>query len=359
MESSKGSKTLRVVFPPMPVPGALAVLVPDDAEEELHALDEVGKRRVWRVRAILADTVPLAGAIETVLGYPGHPLLVLNVDSPLTIYLHHGADSVVFYELVATADGKLTHIEVDVDSPTPNEALVYARLAINELLDSMILGTGNIPIVIQRLELASPSSGRTIAYEAVLPSTTGLKLGPLGGIQSSRLFAPYLALLREAATSSSPFYRLLCAYRVYEGTNLIRRTLSELAQKLNVTDRLPSDPVVDPSDLVSRGLSEELCKGIKRAKDVFDALRDQRDGVAHFLLEGDERSGHVYVSDARMIRMYDVLARILLDLSARVVSDLLRFSNEKLSALMRGSVLPMKDFPGHRRRFIVRVPETS
>jgi len=313
VESSESPKTLRIVFPPKPVPGTLAVLVPHDCENELRALEETGGRIVWRVRAVLTDSIPLAGTLATVLGHPGHPLLFLHVDSPLTIYPHQGGDSVVFYDLVATPDGHVHHIEVDVESQTPNAALMYGRLAINQLLDAMLRATGTLPIVIQRLELASPSDDRTLAYETVLPSMTGIKLGPLGGIQSWPMFAPYLAVLREAETSSSPFYRLLCAYRVYEGTNLIRKTLNELKQKLNVGDRRPPDPEVNAVDLVERGMTEEFCKGVNYAKDLFDALRGHRDGVAHFLLEGDERSGHVYVSDSLTIRMYDVLSRVLLE----------------------------------------------
>jgi hypothetical protein len=355
-DSTTRLTTFKAVFPPKPVAGALAVLVPGDAEDELRALEQAAERRVWRIRAILSDSLALAGTVRAAFEHPGHPLLFLNVPSPLTIYLHHGGTSVVFYDLVGTPDGHLHHIEVDVESSSPNAALMYGRLAVNQLLDAMIRATGTTPILIQRLELASPSDGRTLAYETVLPSTEGIRIGPLGGIESWPMFAPYLAVLREAETSSSPFYRLLCAYRVYDGTNHIRKTIRALAQKLNVDDRLPSDPEVDARDLVERGLTEEFAKDVKRAGDLFNALREQRDAVAHFLLKGDEGEGHVYVSDALTIRIYDILSRILLDVAARVIADLHLFCSTKLWSVRRGSILPEKNLPEHRRRFIVRAP---
>jgi hypothetical protein len=48
-------------------------------------------------------------------------------------------------------------------------------------------------------------------------------------------FAPYDAIYREAVVSSSPFYRLLCAFRIYDGTTEIRRWLRQHA--INITLR--------------------------------------------------------------------------------------------------------------------------
>lgn len=88
-----------------------------------------------------------------------------------------------------------------------------------------------LPLVLTRLELVSPEDGEVIAYELVLPYRSGVRIGPFGGIDQLLPFPPYDAIYREAAVSGSPFYRLLCAFRIYDGTTDIRRWLREQCQQ--------------------------------------------------------------------------------------------------------------------------------
>jgi len=50
---------------------------------------------------------------------------------------------------------------------------------------------------------------------------------------------------------------------------------------------MPKEPAVDIARLQNLGFTVEFCAGIRTAKDVFDRLRDLRDAVAHFLIDGE------------------------------------------------------------------------
>jgi hypothetical protein len=98
----------------------------------------------------------------------------------------------------------------------------------------------------------------------LFPQGHQIAIGPLGGIQQAVLFAPYDAIYREALTSSSPFYRLLCAARIFEGISSIRKWIKEESDRRGVLAKMPSIPKVDPGFV--RGL------GVP-AESAFDWLR--------------------------------------------------------------------------------------
>jgi hypothetical protein len=81
-----------------------------------------------------------------------------------------------------------------------------------------------------------------IAYELVLPYRNGVRIGPLGGIDQLVPFAPYDAIYRGAVVSSGPFFRLLCAFRIYDETTEIRRWLRERCEQHRIQDRSPQTP---------------------------------------------------------------------------------------------------------------------
>jgi hypothetical protein len=146
-----------------------------------------------------------------------------------------------------------------------------------------------LPLTIQRLELVSQRDNGVLAYQLVFPYQRGVSIGPLGGVQRWAPFAPYGAIFREAIISTSPFYRLHCACGVYEGSNTVRRWMKEQRTRFNLTAALPKDPNVDTSELQQMGLDAAFCSQIKRAADLFEKLRDYRNGIAPFLVEGKQR----------------------------------------------------------------------
>lgn len=201
----------------------------------------------------------------------------------------------------------------------------------------------------------SPRDGGLLAHEVVIPpKPNGVRLGPLGGFHQTDLFAPYDAIQREALTNPSPFYQLLCAFRLYEGTGWIRKTLRKEAQHVRIEASLPKDPQIEPGELEAMGLPAELANGIGRASDLFAKMKDTRNAIAHFLVEGDHGEAHLYLADGAAFQAYSTTATILLRYARQALDDLRRFYSEHLQERhMIGSVLPMIE---QRDRFIVRDP---
>jgi hypothetical protein len=196
-----------LIFPGEPTPGALGVFVRHDRLNELRELEVEKQNRVWEVRGLISDHVPLAGDAVAALERGSYHLFHLK-ENPLWIYLHSGGRNAIYYQLVGDAEGKLSHIAVSVESRFPSNALLLARRPLNALLDVFSSDSG-MPLLLQRLELMSPRDGGILLTEMLLPHRGGVVLGPLGGILQAVPFAPYDALYREALTTSSPFYRLL------------------------------------------------------------------------------------------------------------------------------------------------------
>jgi hypothetical protein len=340
-----------IVFPPQPTPGTLAVVVPTSRIQEMQKLEAERGVRLFRVRAILSDHVPLSGGLAEVLSRPSYHQLFLN-ENPLTIYLHRGGRNATYYDFVATPDGKLSYLQVRVETDLPSSAFFFAKRVLNEVLDVFTRSGVVAPLVIQRLELVSPNDDVVVAYELVLPYSSGLRLGPLGGVMQWPPFAPYAAIFREAITTGSPFYRLLCASRVYEGTNSIRKWLKEQRTRFNIVDPLPSDPAVDRDELKRFGFRDEFVQDIRKASQLFNKLSNHRNGIAHFLIEGKERDFHMYLADPGVIQEYWLGSTALLKYASIAIDQLREFYTRHIEQhMMRGQILPMLD---HREDFDVR-----
>jgi hypothetical protein len=291
----------------------------------------------------------LAGGADAALARPSYHLLHLN-ENPLRIYLHSGGRNAVYYGLFGDEGGKLQYITVSVESRLPSNALLLARGPINALLD-VLTRNSNVPVMVQRLELISPQDGEVLISELPIPERNGITLGPLGGIMQAVPFAPYDALYREALTTTSPFYRLLCAWKMYEGTNRIRRWIQEQCERRGINDRMPPDPDVDPQELIRLGLQAAFVEGIRHARDLFEKMRDQRDAIAHFLIEREEGESHVYVADGRELHAYAIGSAALLRYAHRVLEELRLFCSQRIPFATGGMILPM---PQNRDQFIVR-----
>jgi hypothetical protein len=107
----ESSEYLGIVYQEKRIPGALAIVVPESRLDELKALEADRRRRVWTLRAVVADSVPLAGNLYEMIRLVPRCGLLLN-EQTLTIYLHYGGDRAVYYDLVARETGELEYIQV-------------------------------------------------------------------------------------------------------------------------------------------------------------------------------------------------------------------------------------------------------
>lgn len=339
-----------LIEPREPVPGTLAVLARESKVREIQELQATRTPRIWRVRGVISDSAPLCGDGNDAVTRPTYHNFFLN-ENPISIYLHAGGRNAVYYDLIGDANGHLESIEVRVESAILDNALLLARKPINALLDAFARNSP-MPLVVQRLELLSPADGSVLAYELILPCRAGVRFGPLGGILQRPIFAAYDALYREAITSCSPYYRLLCAWKVYEGIGRIRRFLRERAEEFGVQERLPPDPAVNREELLRLGFRPEFLDGIRTANDLFGRLTEMRNGIAHFLFENDAGESQVYLADGVQLRIYSTAGSALLLYAHRMLEVLQQYYSRNLEGrLMGGMMLPM---PENRELFIVR-----
>jgi hypothetical protein len=344
------------VFPPMPTPGALGVFTRPEKIEEIKQLETERTPRVWEVRAYLSDHVPLAGDPSGVLAKTGEHFLQVNPsENPLWIYLHAGGRNAVYYGLFNDAAGKLDYILVKVQSSLPSNAILLARGPINALLD-VLVRNHPMPLVIRRLDLMSPLSGDVLLSEFLIPEARGVSIGPLGGIMQSTPFAPYDALYREALVSSSPFYRLICGWKMYEGADKIRGKVRKECGQRKIPAKLPPDPKIRPNDLVRFGFDEKFAEGVTCARDLFEKLRQTRHAIAHFLIENDSGESHVYLADGSQLRYYSMSGSAMLHYSHQALEDLRLFcGGNGIHFLGKGGmILPM---PQNKDQFIIRAAD--
>ena len=92
----------------------LGVLVREGRVDEFRRLELGNRVRIWRVRGIVSDHIPLCGDARSVLVRASQHNLFVN-NPPLSIYLHAGGANAIYYDLV-NEEGKLSHIEVRIET---------------------------------------------------------------------------------------------------------------------------------------------------------------------------------------------------------------------------------------------------
>lgn len=329
-----------VLDPKAPVTGCLAVVATKGQLSQLEKLEKDKKKIIYTAKAVLSDHIPLCGSIPDIIDRKAYHLVKVK-ESLLSIYLHYGGKNAVYYDLCPGVDNFLEHIQVDIQTDLPSKAFAPARTAVNELLDS-ITRHYQLPLVIMRIDLFVKEVNEPIAHQLLLPYPATLEIGHLGGIHVYPAFASYNAVLREAIISSSPYYRFLCAYRLYEGLNKLRRWLREVSKKLEVKEKLPKDPLVDKDYLLAIGFDEDFLSGMKTIGDLWKKFTESRNRIAHYFLSNDARPLHF--SHGKTYMEYSIASGVLLYHSNLALTDLVMYFNKNLSSkLARGSILPIKE----------------
>jgi hypothetical protein len=324
-------------------------VAPEDRVAEIGDIERRGEPRRFRVRAVLSDHIPLAGSMADILDRPSYHRMAVN-DKRLTIFLHHGGRRAAFFDLVREGTGDwLQFVEVQVETRYTSNCFWSARTAVSQLLDSM-MRTAWLPLVIRRLDLYIDGDDRPLCHQLMLPFTEGVRWGPLGGIHQIPFLTAYEALIREAITTGSPYYRLLCAYRLYEGLQPLRKTIRDLSVKFDVKAAMPKPPDVDLDELKALGFATHLLSKVKNAEDFWRETAVLRNGVSHFLL--DDSPTPVSLSDGGSYQTYSLVGAVLLRYSHEAFSALHgHVSRHFADKLQRGSIYPMID---RRDDFLLR-----
>lgn len=343
-----------ILYPHAQWEGCLSIVCHGkEAADRFAKIEGENTLRKFRVRAILADAIPLTGDLRQLLKPSPFKRIRLQQD-PQLLYLHHGGMNAVFYRFVSdgTSDQFLLHIEVVVETTLPRLALYLGRTAINRLLDAKST-SWQINALIARIDVLAEGD-LVIASELVLPYENAVTVSQyFGGMHQSPLFTPWLSTMREALASSSPFWRFLCAWRTYEGIATLRKRIREQCQHMKIDAPLPKDIDID-ADEFSNAVGKELLGDAKKAGDLFARLQKMRDGVSHFVLK---EGTNVDFSDARLYSDYSVASTILLKVAYDAVKSLHKFYEDHIERRTSiGSILPE---PHHADKFFVRHPGLS
>jgi hypothetical protein len=342
-------------FPVDPIPGALIMVLRECRVRELTLLSFEKKRQAFQVRTFVTDNAKVNYRLDEAVKEPSSVQIEL-LPEHLTIYNHYGRDKAVFFDLVRGPSGMLSHILVHVSAALPHVALGYARAAVNRLLDQFTAASVNPhPLSIQRLELLSPKDGDVIAYQLVIPFSGLTRIGSFGGFSPAGLFAGHHAIFREAISNPSPFYRLLLAYRAFEGIPILRQRIAKAREHYNIEERMPKETRLDKGELGRMQLTPEV-RSLERVGQLFAYFGYLRDGIAHFLLKPDPSGeGHIYLSSV-MVSTYSIAGALLLKY-VRIESRQLEAYYRKCVRphLDRGTlILPMEQY---RERFVVVAPD--
>jgi hypothetical protein len=340
-----------LIYPRMAMPGSLATAAKKKNLDRLNQLNTLGPS-LYRVEAIVGPHIPLSGSLQDLIAHSPTTGVSVN-EPPLSMYLHHGGVNAVFLELRAQSDGTLSCISIEVDAVSPLGAFVGARTEVNQLLDVLMRRLW-IPLVIVRLDLFADQEERPIAHELLAPFSGQLRIGPLGGIHQNSLFYELESHAREAICSTSPYYRFLCAFRVYEGVGVLRGKLRQMCIEAGIDEPLPKDQKIDLELLNAMGLTGLSGGSVRTLNDLHGKLTEMRNQVAHFLLSKGGVTSALHTSDGLSYRVYSSASAVLLHYGVEAVRELYSFFQQYLSALaMRGNVLPQKD-QRDRYRVVVR-----
>ncbi len=327
-----GNYTL--IDPKIPLPACLVTFVPNSKMPQIHEIEQKQKRIIYRVRATVSSNIPLTGNIENILTQGSNSLLLIN-ENPLTIYLHHYGNVAVFYDLESFENENLSNIFIEIEGDHPNIILPIARTLINQLLDTIMRELW-LPLSIIRLDILDKDNS-PLVQQIHLPFLVQLKLGPLGGYSSFPLFAAYESIVREAISSTSPYYRFLCAYRLTEGISKLRFEIRKLNDRFGVTTKLPKPPEISNEFIGSFGFHSDFVSKIKNFDTLIKEMKMFRNAIAHFFIEEFEGEP-LDISIGEYYRLYSAASAVLLHYAHQAFSDLRLFFHQNLDGqVFRGS----------------------
>lgn len=338
-----------VAEPKVLFPGCLSILVPTAKLDKFRKIETNITDRRYITRAVVSDHVPLSGDLEAILTKQSDALLWIN-GNPLTINLEFPHYLPFFYDLVPSEEGRLAHIDVEVEAKHPTLTLNPARTAISQILDTLMRVVW-LPLVITRIDVYAKGDSGPLLHQLLLPFTEGLHIGPLGGFGSFPRFAPYEALLREAICATSPYYRFLCAYRLFEGVKYLRHEIAKLVNHFSVQVRMPRPPQIEADFIRSLGFLDDYVKEVKTVDDLIAKSTQPRNAIAHFLLsESDTQPLHI--SSGENYRFYAMAGAVLLHYAHKSVSELMIYYNQHVDHFVsRGKILIL---PEDRDRCVIK-----
>jgi len=177
--------------------------------------------------------------------------------------------------------GELSTVSADLLAKSSEDAHVVFISRLTPFLDRMSY-LAAVPLFVDLVVVTEPATDRHSMYFVSPPRSS--QINPGGEVLHIEM-APVYALYREALNSVSPYYRVLCLFKIMEGLlQSLRTDMRKRAQEAGVELNKVKSFVPDHQDLPG-GLKDHVGKPIK---DVFDNFlqKEFRDAMAHFNLKG-------------------------------------------------------------------------
>ncbi|HEV2816376.1 MAG TPA: methylamine utilization protein MauJ [Allosphingosinicella sp.] len=226
------------------------------------------------------------------------------------------------------ASNELSMVSASINAVNADDAHSAFMVMLSAFIDRVSL-TGAVPIFIELIVVRDTTTEVQSMYFVSPPRPTVIG----NGAETLHLeLAPVYALYREAQNSSSPYYRVLCLFKIMEGL------LGSLRTELRKRAKHAGKELVTPKALVPehadfpKGLRSYVGKPIK---DLFDNFLQKqfRDAMAHFNLKG---RNPLNVSDQTHWKRFIEVAFVA-DLCARV---LINQHEQMLTILKTTATLP-------------------
>lgn len=297
-------------FPHPFLPGNIIMAFRESRLREIGMVSYLKERRTFTVRAVMTDQPqPSNCSLEDVVTL--HPRTnVILTDGAFPAFKYYSNGKAILFDLLCDSDNRLTYVQTYVSATKPELALGYARVAVSQFIDTLAIHAEN-PISIQRMELLSLEDGGVLAFQITVPSRVITKVPKFHSLRAGGPFLNTEALYREAISNSSPYYKLLLAYRGFEGVQQVRKILKHLAADLKVDERMPKAIRLDTLELAQLQFPSEV-HALKDTGELVAYYRELRDGVAHFLLDRNRTATGSLQFSSTHIYNYAAVSALLL-----------------------------------------------
>src|SRR5581483_5538513 len=318
----------QLLRPVRPTPGGLAIVVPKVRLKEVSELMRDPGMKHWQIRGVIGQQQFLPSTLPTLQG----SLIKGRNKTWISTIGSKSAGGFTQFMVHADAEENVTDICYGVADPNPVAALAKAREPLEEVLDELACIWGT-PLHYSRFDLAAAENAPALATEMFLPFGPYVALDERPKLLLMEWASILNELYREALCATSPYYRLLCAFRLVDGITSARNETAKICQQLNVAARFPVWEQIPVEEIPERGATLNVT-GMTTLS--LPALRDawikKRNAVAHFIFEKEKKQpDHILIlSRAIDYRDFACSAAILLLYCRRSLDTLIAFVREHM-----------------------------
>lgn len=247
-----------------------------DSDSEEWQADR--SERVFEVRCVLSRDVGFARHIPADLDcQDGDSFLAVGEIQPGQLVLYAGP---VRCELELSSAGTVAGLKGELKARSPVDAKTAFVRAILPALNHLSF-SADVPLIISSVLVVDRK------HDAVRMSyTSPYENQPLSSATGPLVpeLLPIYALYREAKSSTSPYYRFLCYYKILEGIySHIRPRLFTEARAKGIEIRTAKETIPAHPELTQQ-FPQYVGRPIKELADN-ELQQDYRNGLAHFLTD--------------------------------------------------------------------------